>query len=56
MGTEPHLSDSLREVGQDAERVCDLARSERIEQLWDAETECARERGLFWLAEFRCLQ
>jgi hypothetical protein len=38
---------SLSEIGQDPQRVLDLARREHIQQFWDSETDRARELGVF---------
>ena len=38
---------SLSEIGQDPQRVLDLARREHVEQFWDFETDRARELGVF---------
>jgi 2-hydroxychromene-2-carboxylate isomerase len=46
-GEEPNLSLSLREAGQDSERVLDLAASTAIDQAVQAETTEARRLGLF---------
>jgi 2-hydroxychromene-2-carboxylate isomerase len=46
-GTEDHVASSLRDIGQDPQRVIDLAHGEHIQQLWDSETDRARELGVF---------
>ena len=46
-GSEPNVSGSLKDVGQDPARVLDLANEERIGQKLDAETNAARELGIF---------
>jgi 2-hydroxychromene-2-carboxylate isomerase len=46
-GTETHIRSSLDSIGQDPQRVVDFAQSERIQRLWDAETDRARELGVF---------
>jgi len=46
-GGEDHVASSLRDIGQDPQRVLDLARGERIRRLWDTETEHARGLGIF---------
>ncbi len=47
MGSEPNLSESLRDVGQDPERVLKLAGSEATKATLDSETNAARELGIF---------
>lgn len=51
-GSEPNFSDSLREVGQDPQRVIDLAQSAQITAAWQARSDRARERGLFGAPSF----
>jgi 2-hydroxychromene-2-carboxylate isomerase len=46
-GGEPNVSDSLREIGQESERVLALAESEEISNALDIETSRARELGIF---------
>jgi 2-hydroxychromene-2-carboxylate isomerase len=46
-GGEPNLSDSLREIGQDATRVVDRAASPEIGAAYEAATSQARELGVF---------
>ncbi|HET8995387.1 MAG TPA: DsbA family protein [Acetobacteraceae bacterium] len=46
-GTEPNLSDSLREVGQDPQRVIAEARAGRIGNALRAATDRARAAGVF---------
>jgi len=45
-GTEPNLSASLAEVGQDTERVVTLAKSDANQAAFAAETDVARSLGL----------
>lgn len=42
-----HLSESLRDVGQDPARVLALANSEHTKMLLSAETDAARDLGMF---------
>jgi 2-hydroxychromene-2-carboxylate isomerase len=46
-GSDDHVASSLREIGQDAQRVVALANGEQIQQFWVSETEVARELGVF---------
>jgi len=46
-GSEPNLSHSLREIGQDAARVLAMAQSEAIRSLLLKETEEAKTLGIF---------
>ena len=46
-GSDPNLSESLREIGQDPERVVTLANGEEIERVLMSETEAARSLGVF---------
>ena len=49
---EPNLSDSLREIGQEPERVLKLAASPELKSTLQAETEAARELGIFGAPTF----
>jgi 2-hydroxychromene-2-carboxylate isomerase len=46
-GSEPNLSASLREIGQDPSRVLSLAESDNTKAAMMAETDTARELGIF---------
>jgi len=46
-GSEPNLSESLRDIGQDPERVLKLAAGDAAKTLLGAETDAARELGIF---------
>ncbi len=46
-GSEPNVSESLRDIGQDPERVLALANSDDTEAALTAETVAARELGIF---------
>jgi 2-hydroxychromene-2-carboxylate isomerase len=46
-GSEPNLSESIKEAGEDPARVLALARGDDIAQLIGSETQVARERGIF---------
>jgi 2-hydroxychromene-2-carboxylate isomerase len=51
-GSEPNLSDSLREAGQDPARVLKLADAEPAVQALDAATDAARALGIFGVPTF----
>ena len=46
-GSEPNVSESLRDMGQDPRRVIALASSEGTKAALTAETDTARELGIF---------
>ena len=46
-GSEPNVSESLRDIGQKPERVLALANSEEMKATLTAETDAARELGIF---------
>jgi 2-hydroxychromene-2-carboxylate isomerase len=46
-GSEPNVSGSLREIGQDSTRVLALAESEESNTVLTAETNAARDLGIF---------
>jgi 2-hydroxychromene-2-carboxylate isomerase len=46
-GSEPNLSDSLAEIGQDPESVIQSAGSEQVTRAYAAQTDAARAKGLF---------
>jgi 2-hydroxychromene-2-carboxylate isomerase len=46
-GSEPNVSASLRDIGQDPERVLVLARSDNAKTALTAETDAARGLGIF---------
>ena len=51
-GSEPNLSDSLREIGQNPERVIAVARSDEIGSAYTASTDEARALGIFGAPSF----
>jgi 2-hydroxychromene-2-carboxylate isomerase len=51
-GSEPNVSESLRDIGQDPARVMALASSETIKQALAAETDAARAMGIFGSPSF----
>jgi 2-hydroxychromene-2-carboxylate isomerase len=46
-GSEPNLSESLSDIGQDPERVLELAAGDKAKALLTAETDAARGLGIF---------
>jgi 2-hydroxychromene-2-carboxylate isomerase len=46
-GSEPNLSDSLREIGEDPARIIALAESAEVASEYDAATDEARRIGIF---------
>jgi len=46
-GSEPNLSESIKEAGENPVRVLAVASSEEIAQVVERETNAARERGVF---------
>jgi 2-hydroxychromene-2-carboxylate isomerase len=46
-GSEPNLSDSLREIGEDPARIIALAESAEIARAYDDATDEARQAGIF---------
>jgi 2-hydroxychromene-2-carboxylate isomerase len=51
-GSEPNLSESLGEIGQDPSRVIPLARSDAIGSAYDAATDEARRLNIFGVPTF----
>ena len=51
-GMEPNLSDSLREIGEDAARVIALAQSAEIARAYSEATDQARRLGIFGAPSF----
>jgi 2-hydroxychromene-2-carboxylate isomerase len=51
-GSEPNLSDSLIEIGQDSSRVISLAQSDRVGEAYQAATEEARKLNVFGAPTF----
>src|SRR4029078_2065552 len=46
-GSEPNISESLRDIGQNAERILKLAASDEVKALLTSETDEARALGIF---------
>jgi 2-hydroxychromene-2-carboxylate isomerase len=51
-GSEPNLSESLREIGQDPARVIALAQSDEVGGAYKASTDEARALGIFGAPSF----
>lgn len=51
-GSEPSNTESLREIGQEAPRVLDLAATDATGQAYDAATDAARGLGIFGVPTF----
>jgi 2-hydroxychromene-2-carboxylate isomerase len=51
-GSEPNVSDSLREIGQDRARVLALAQSDDVGSAYAAATDEARKLGIFGVPTF----
>jgi 2-hydroxychromene-2-carboxylate isomerase len=51
-GSEPNLSESIREAGQNPERVLNLARTDQTNRVLEAETSEARRLGIFGSPSF----
>jgi 2-hydroxychromene-2-carboxylate isomerase len=51
-GSEPNVSESLKEIGHDPGRVVSLAQSEAIGRAYEAATEQARALGIFGVPTF----
>ena len=46
-GSEPNVSESLREIGQDSERILELATGEETGEVYSCQTESAQSKGIF---------
>jgi 2-hydroxychromene-2-carboxylate isomerase len=46
-GSNPNLSDSLNEIGEDPDRVIAIARTEHIQEQYEAATQQAKSLGVF---------
>ena len=51
-GSEPNLSDTLRAIGQEPDRVLPLAQTDDIRAAYGAATDAARARGIFGAPSF----
>lgn len=46
-GSEPNVSESLRDIGQDPERILPLAKADNVLRMLESETSAARGLGIF---------
>ena len=51
-GSEPNVSESLREIGQDSERILELAAGEETGEVYSCQTESAQSKGIFGSPSF----
>ncbi len=51
-GSEPNLSESIKEAAQDPARVLALAHGDEIARMVESETKAAREQGIFGSPSF----
>ena len=51
-GSEPNVSESLREIGQDSERILELATGEETVEVYSCQTESAQSKGIFGSPSF----
>ena len=51
-GSEPNVSESLREIGQDSERILELATGEETGEVYSCQTESAQSKGIFGSPSF----
>ena len=51
-GSEPNVSESLREIGQDSERIIELATGEETGEVYSCQTESAQSKGIFGRPSF----
>ena len=51
-GSEPNVSESLREIGQDSERILELASGEETGEVYSCQTESAQSKGIFGSPSF----
>ena len=51
-GSEPNVSESLREIGQDPERILELATGEETGEVYSCQTESAQSKGIFGSPSF----
>jgi 2-hydroxychromene-2-carboxylate isomerase len=55
-GAEPNLSESLREIGQDPDRVIAAANSESVGRVYDENTSEARQLNIFGAPTLLCVE
>ena len=51
-GSEPNVSESLREIGQDSERILELAVGVETGEVYSCQTESAQSKGIFGSPSF----
>ena len=51
-GSEPNVSESLREIGQDSELILELATGEETGEVYSCQTESAQSKGIFGSPSF----
>ena len=51
-GSEPNVSESIREIGQDSERILELATGEETGEVYSCQTESAQSKGIFGSPSF----
>ena len=51
-GSEPNVSESLKEIGQDSERILELATGEETGEVYSCQTESAQSKGIFGSPSF----
>ena len=51
-GSEPNVSESLREIGQDSELILELAVGEETGEVYSCQTEPAQSKGIFGSPSF----
>jgi len=51
-GSEPNVSESLREIGQDSERILELASGKETGEVYSCQTESAQSKGIFGSPSF----
>tara|TARA_B000000460_G_scaffold137210_1_gene96708 strand:- start:16 stop:606 length:591 start_codon:yes stop_codon:yes gene_type:complete len=51
-GSEPNVSESLREIGQDPERILELATGEETGEVYSCQTESAQSKCIFGSPSF----
>ena len=51
-GSEPNVSESLREIGQDSERILEFAKDEETSEVYSCQTKSAQAKGIFGSPSF----
>ena len=52
LGSEPNVSERIREIGQDSERILELATSGENCEIYSSQTESAQSKGIFGRPSF----